>query len=71
MNNPGDAHIRCNNHSAHVTGSPHGIRRGWFLWPLRFDPVWLESCDGFSDNPTNKKPEAKLNPLVELLALLR
>jgi len=27
-----------------VEGNPHGRRRGWFTWPLDFDPVWLESC---------------------------
>ena len=32
----------------HVTGNPLGIRNGWFMWPFNFDPVWLESCDGFS-----------------------
>ena len=30
-----------------LTGSKHGIRSGWFAWPLDFDPVWLESCDAF------------------------
>lgn len=30
-----------------VTGDPMGIRRGWFLWPVNYDPVWLRSCDGF------------------------
>lgn len=24
-----------------------GVRRGWFLWPLNFDPVWLENCEGY------------------------
>lgn len=32
-----------------VTGNPHGIRNGWFIWPLNFDPVWLETCDGFEE----------------------
>jgi len=26
----------------------HGVRSGWFLWPVNFDPVWLENCDGFT-----------------------
>lgn len=30
-----------------VTGNPHGIKSGWFVWPLNFDPVWLETCNGF------------------------
>ena len=70
-NVPGDAHIRCNNHQAKVSGDPHGIRKGWFMWPLNFDPTWLVSCDGFSDKPEDNKPEQKMNPLVELLAMLR
>jgi hypothetical protein len=30
-----------------VMGDRTGIRRGWFNWPLNFDPVWLLTCDGF------------------------
>lgn len=30
-----------------VTGNAHGIKHGWFNWPFNFDPIWLESCDGF------------------------
>lgn len=30
-----------------VTGDPHGIQMGWFMWPANFDPTWLKSCDGF------------------------
>jgi len=26
----------------------HGIRNGWFIWPVNFDPVWLEHCSGFT-----------------------
>lgn len=25
----------------------HGIIKGWFMWPVDFDPVWLVSCNGF------------------------
>lgn len=35
-----------------VTGNPHGIRSGWFMWPVNFDPVWLESCTGFEPKET-------------------
>jgi len=69
---PGDAHTRCNNHEAKVSGNAHGIRSGWFLWPLNFDPVWLESCDGFSNTEEDKKAETKkLDPLLEIMAILR
>jgi hypothetical protein len=44
---------------------------GWFVWPLNFDPVWLENCDGFSDNEADRKPRKEMNPFIELLGLLR
>lgn len=71
MSIPGDAHSRCNNHSAKVTGNPHGIKSGWFMWPLNFDPVWLQSCDSFSDNPEDKKEITKVDPLLEILSILK
>lgn len=30
-----------------VTADPHGIRKGWFMWPINYDPVWLLTCDAF------------------------
>jgi len=30
-----------------ITANPHGVKKGWFLWPVNFDPVWLRSCAGF------------------------
>lgn len=30
-----------------VTADPLGIRRGWFMWPINYDPVWLLTCDAF------------------------
>lgn len=30
-----------------VSGDPGAMARGWFLWPVNFDPVWLRSCEGF------------------------
>lgn len=68
---PGDAHKRCNNPDAKVTGDRYGIRMGWFLWPLNFDPTWLESCDGFSDNPDDKKPYKEYDPFTEIMAILK
>jgi hypothetical protein len=44
---PGDCHSQCGNRTARVVGHQHGIKKGWFFWPLNFDPTWLISCDGF------------------------
>lgn len=30
-----------------IKANAHGFRMGWFLWPVNFDPVWLEECTGF------------------------
>jgi len=27
-----------------IIANRHGINQGWFVWPLDFDPVWLEKC---------------------------
>lgn len=37
-----------------IKGSEHGIKKGWFNWPVNFDPVWLLNCDGFY--PKNEPP---------------
>ena len=36
-----------------IKGHPVGIKKGWFMWPANFDPVWLLSCNGFE--PKNGK----------------
>ena len=35
-----------------VKANPHGIRHGWFNHPYNFDPVWLEECSAFKEQPT-------------------
>jgi len=32
-----------------IVGNEHGVKMGWFFWPIDFDPVWLERCDGFKE----------------------
>jgi len=45
---PGDAHIRCTNPDPDMTGNEHGIRNGWFDYPMLFDPAWkTKLCSNF------------------------
>lgn len=45
---PGDAHIQCIKPDPGMTGNAHGIRNGWFFYPLNFDPVWkTKACANF------------------------
>jgi hypothetical protein len=30
-----------------IRANRHGIESGWFMWPMDFDPVWLNNCNGF------------------------
>lgn len=60
---PGSCHSSCRHPQASltaffigenplgVTANAHGIRKGWFVWPMDFDPVWLETCSGFEVKP--------------------
>lgn len=66
-NVPGDAHLQCNNKNAKVTASEYGICKGWFIWPLNFDPNWLVTCDGFSTDPKDKLPEMDFVDLAQIL----
>lgn len=45
---PGHCHIKCVEPDAMMTGDPHGIRNGWFMYPLLFDPTWKSKlCDNY------------------------
>ena len=37
---PGDAHIQCVNPDGEMKGHELGIRRGWWMYPVVFDPTW-------------------------------
>ena len=47
-----------------IRGNFHGIRNGWFLWPVNFDPTWLENCDGFTEK-TNEQGSDGSAPAAE------
>ena len=59
---PGDAHSECKHPSRlvgatlQVKGHRHGVRMGWFYWPINFDPVWLLECNGHTPKETVGDP---------------
>ena len=68
---PGDRHIKCVKPDTKMTGDSHGIKMGWFLYPLLFDPVWKTSlCDNFEihtlkeDAMTNEIKNGKMFDVV-------
>ena len=32
-----------------IRANIYAIKKGWFMWPINFDPAWLESCDGYKE----------------------
>jgi hypothetical protein len=44
-----------------IKGDATGIRRGWFMWPANFDPVWLLNCNGFTPKETNEQKDRGVN----------
>ena len=47
---PDDAHSRCVNPDPNMKGYQHGIKSGWFMYPVNFDPVWKEvDCANFEE----------------------
>ena len=45
----GDAHVACANKTCNVHNvNQHGVKNGWFAFPLNFDPIWADSCNGFA-----------------------
>lgn len=66
INIPGNCHIGCANTNAKPT------RRTWTgcgMWPLNFDAVTVQSCEGYSEDPKDKIVR-KEDPLIELARLL-
>lgn len=47
---PGNAHIRCDKPDKDMEGNSHGIRSGWFFYPMCFDPTWKEKdCSNYEE----------------------
>lgn len=45
--------------------NPHGIRMGWYMFPLNFDPVWQEQeCNAHSE-------EKAIELVADQLTILR
>lgn len=74
---PGSAHIRCKfdwskSKLNQPEGNPHGIRNGWWKFPLNYDPVWMQGqCKAYSKKANPKMVKEKYDPLIELFSMLR
>lgn len=52
---PGNAHIACANPDPEMTGHRHGIKNGWFIYPMLFDPTWKTAkCNNFQSKESAK-----------------
>ena len=45
--------------------NPHGVENGWAVWPLNFDPIWVDHCAFYlkrgesndTDGPLREQPD--------------
>lgn len=45
---PGDNHIMCLDPDPDMVGNDHGVKKGWFNYPVCFDPIWkMRRCRHF------------------------
>jgi len=51
--------FQVNSKELNIKGNPHGIRNGWFNFPVNFDPTWLENCDGYENKNKEEKKDGK------------
>lgn len=74
-NVPGHAHINCvykwlETDLVAPEGNPHGIAKGWYIFPALFDPVWmLEECPAWSTE-REKGKWGKIDPFVMMAGIL-
>ena len=51
---PGSAHFKCvfnwkKSNKTSPKANEHGIKKGWYIFPFNFDPVWQEEpCQAYS-----------------------
>lgn len=49
-NVPGDAHIACAKPDPELRGNIRAIQKGWWYYPMLFDPIWaLNKCKNFEE----------------------
>lgn len=47
---PGDAHVQCINPDSDMVGNDYGIRKGWFIYLIKYDPAWkVKLCSNFEE----------------------
>ena len=46
----GESHVQCIKPDSEMTGDTHGILKGWFSYPILFDPVWkTKMCANYKE----------------------
>jgi len=38
-----------------VKVNEHGLKNGWGNFPYNFDPIWIQSCDGYRESEIDER----------------
>lgn len=78
LNIPHNAHISCRynwlkqRNFAPPIASEHGIEKGWYFFPLNFDPIWQqEDCKAFSTTIDQNYFVEQFDPISILFSILK
>lgn len=41
--------VNSNTNEPLVKLNPHGVKMGWAIWPINFDPIWVEECSFYDE----------------------
>jgi len=62
----GNSHVSCNKGATVVSNvNIEAAQKGWFMWPVNFDPIWAKDCIGYVD--VNDKLEEKTREELETI----
>lgn len=56
---PGTHHIGCAKPDPKMVGNAHGVREGWFIYPILFDPIWKERWCAHYKGPLSRPADAE------------
>ena len=47
---PHNSHSRCIKPDPDMVGKPEGVKNFWFIYPMNFDPIWIDKkCVNFEE----------------------
>jgi hypothetical protein len=76
-NVPGNTHIQCRYNWSKSEynppkANPHGVKNGWYTFPLEFDPIWQkEDCKAFNSEVDSNMFTSESDLLMSIVSIFK